>query len=82
MNLLLESMTPLQIGPYAVRVWREETRGSKEFQKGDIFRLAHMLSGTSNPERIAEQLIGLPRVNAVEVLDPEKHGVVLYRDWP
>jgi hypothetical protein len=83
-------MTPLRVGALAVRVWRQESmeryRGDPfpHFDKSELMRLERDLNreGRSDPVAIAELFIALPRVNAVEVLDPEKHGVVLYRDWP
>jgi len=87
MTLLLESMTPLKIGDYSVRVWRGEPLpffddARHHFDKSDIVRAINGLDGSEDPFEIAKTLIDLPRVNAVEVLDPEKHGIVLYRDWP
>jgi len=89
MTLLLESMTPLTIGDYSVRVWRGEPLpffddARHHFDKSDIIRAINALDILEDPDpfEIAKTLIDLPRVNAVEVLDPEKHGIVLYRDWP
>ena len=91
MNLLLETMTPLKIGNYSVRVWREESledyRASAfpHFDKSDLMRAERELNAegrTGDPVVIAERLIALPNVNTVEVLDPERHGCVLYKEWP
>lgn len=87
MNLLLESMTPVTVGPYSVRLWREEMLPLLDdkrhaFDKSEIMRVANGLSGDEGPLKIARTFIALPRMNAVEVLDPERHGIVLYRDWP
>ncbi len=85
MNLLLESMTPLKVCGYYVRVWRQESL-NHPINNADLVDAAddlsmELMSGATDGT-IARRLIELPRVNAVEVLDGEKRGVVLYRDWP
>ena len=92
MNLLLESMTPLKVCGYNVRVWRQETMPNADpggcfvvFDKSALLKVERKINdvGVSDPLVIAKLILDAdPRVNAVEVLDPEKHGVVLYKDWP
>lgn len=92
MEIYHESMTKViwQIAPWlqlTIRCWRhdpdykgEETDAKntseimaalKEIEKGETARLS-----------IANHLIKLERMNAVEVLDAQQNGCVLYADWP
>jgi hypothetical protein len=80
MSKLRESMTPLKYGIYSVRIWRqEELTGS--FDNQDLIDAAAQYEIASGQD-LADLLIELPRVNAVEVLDPKGFGVVLYQNWP
>jgi hypothetical protein len=80
MTILIESMHKLDIGPYAVRIWREEPVGYV-WSPEDAVELPSFESPYVRTE-IAAALLELPRVNAVEVLDRRGHGVVFYRNWP
>jgi len=35
-----------------------------------------------SPEQLAEKVCTLPRINAVEVLDADGSGLLIYPDWP
>lgn len=80
MSKLRESMTPLKYGIYSVRIWRQEelTGPIDNYDLIDALGKYEVASG----QDLADLLIELPRVNAVEVLDPKGVGVVLYQNWP
>jgi hypothetical protein len=79
-NRVYESMTRVQAGRFSVRVWREEK--CLEPQSNDDLRAAleaAPLDATA-PDLIAIAE-ALPRVVAVEVLDDDGNGILLYPDW-
>ena len=92
MKLLLESMTKLFVGPYTVRVWRQETLADppKPFDRSELLELARTVQGqvlnakTPGYDQwfVAKVFIHTARVNAVEGLDSAQQGCVLYANWP
>lgn len=84
MDILCESITPLIRGPFHIRVWREE-KDPHNYNVSDLIAEITKMSITHNDRVgvIAERILELDRVNAVEVVDITSHrGVVLYADWP
>lgn len=75
-------MTKVVLPQYTIRVWRQEELGVKV----DHIELAGavdcLADGCPTAEEAAEAILALERVNAVEVLDNDGHGTVLYKDWP
>lgn len=97
MKVLLESMTKIEWEGFTIRCWREERNYSKEIEQTTHKDIAHTLEmlevarkklRTKDPKYvfprvlIATELLKLPRMNAVEVLDTTSHGIVLYANWP
>jgi hypothetical protein len=80
MSKLRESMTPIKYGIYSVRIWRQEEL-SGPIDNQDLINVASQYEIASCQD-LADLLIDLPRVNAVEVLDVKGFGVVLYNNWP
>ena len=92
MELYYESMTKVvfQLQPWeqlVIRCWRQET----DYQEGktdnenttDVLRaLKEISKEEANKLSIAKHLINLDRMNAVEVLDAQNSGPVVYKDWP
>lgn len=90
MNIYIESMTRFEFQRFTVRCWRMEE--SYDLQSEIITRrdietvlnnmntdAAHLFS---LPQYIALAVLELDRMNAVEVLDSEGNGCVIYKDWP
>jgi hypothetical protein len=80
---IVESMNKVSLPRYTVRVWRQE-ESDYEHKPGlysDIEQVARANQWATISE-LAAKLAELPRVNAVEVLDWDLGGVVVYNDWP
>ncbi len=79
-NRVYESMTRVRVNGYAVRVWRDEP----ELAAGDNHDIVRALTFAPR-DAMAADLIRivemLPRVVAVEVLDADGNGILLYPDW-
>ena len=81
--MLVESMTRISLPKYTIRVWRQEAE-DHEHTPGlysDIESVARA-NETDKPVELAKKIAALPRVNAVEVLDWDLGGCVVYSDWP
>ena len=83
---VIESMTLiLDIPQIRIRVWREEHELRRDYDNSDLGIEAWSVAN-SNPQQglvpaLAEALVKLPRVNAVEVLSGG-NGIVCYSSWP
>lgn len=80
---VIESMTKISLPKYTIRVWRDET---EEFEPlpglyTDLHSVAQANQDLS-PSKLAKKIAELPRVAAVEVLDWDSGGVVVYNNWP
>lgn len=85
-TILVESITPMSVGFFAVRVWRQEAVDANSVPlpstNDDLYDLANALHDSGSAREIMERFCALERVNAVEVLDADKHGLVGYVNWP
>lgn len=83
MSVLIEQMIRVSLPKYNIRVWRQQTEDYEHKTQGvtDVECEAHK-NQDLHPKALALSLLLLPNVNAVEVLDWEKGGVVVYNDWP
>lgn len=84
-TILVESITPMSVGFFAVRVWRQEemdANGILVKSNDDLYDLANELHDCGSRVEIMRRFCALERVNAVEVLDSDKHGLVGYVNWP
>lgn len=61
-------------GGRRVTVWRSETGFQKDYDTGDLFGSA-VMNSTLPAAKLAEQLMKLDKVVAVEVIDGSGHGV-------
>lgn len=95
MNLLLESIIPIDTVHFAVRVWKQEEFGHSmdRVQNDNIVKAIReiVFPETGIPMHVltlANSIISLPYpINAVEVKPRYSDGdigigVVLYKDWP
>lgn len=97
MKVLLESMTKIEWEGFTIRCWREERNYSKEIEMkthNDIVNRLEELENAKVKLRekdpkynyprvvVMTELLRLPRMNAVEVLDTTGHGCLAYKNWP
>lgn len=92
MELYHESMTKVifQLQPWeqvTIRCWRQEP--DYKDQETDNQNVADVMAALKEIKKeeatkrvLAEHLIKLDRMNAVEVLDQQGLGPVIYKDWP
>jgi hypothetical protein len=79
---IIESMTRVTLpNKMYIRVWRQENELKATYDNNDIHRLCK-LNTYMSPEQLAEKVCTLPRINAVEVLDADGSGLLIYPDWP
>lgn len=78
---IIESMTKIQVGSKIIRVWRNEPALQASYNNSDLINLCHELSGFPI-DSVASVLAEAPRVNAVEVLNEDGSGVLIYPAWP
>lgn len=69
-----------------IRVWREWPLNGREYMELDEASVANLIDPTLNPGsdtlKLATSILKCQWVNAVEVLDRNGNGDVLYKDWP
>lgn len=89
MNILVESMTKLRLaGIYNVRIWMQQSEDDyKELDRTTLEqevnkRWLSRLSGCPSTRELAEDLLLIKNVNAVEVTFDNGNGSVLYKNWP
>lgn len=93
METLIESMTRVNLGDFNVfyggsfmRVWREErpelgwnfARTRDEIHQ----KIELNIRGVVGMREMAEAVLAMDRVNAVEIVDSHGQGMVAYKDWP
>lgn len=88
MSRVYESMTRARVGPFTVRVWKNENDfvfGPNRVVKRELGFL-HQRSDrylvVQLPEQIKQILETIPGVNAYEILDAQGDGALVYPDWP
>ena len=85
MDILIESMTKANYGDWFIRCWRQETQYNKQTvneTQRKIKEVVGKYDGEQTAYKIAEHLLNVVRMNAVEVLDEAGQGCVLYKNWP
>lgn len=86
-ELLIESMTKVIYGPYAIRVWRQEDSANIEFSQQEVRTIVLNYLGNNHPVfslySLAHIFIDLiDRLNAIEILNKNGDGIVVYNGWP
>jgi hypothetical protein len=79
-NRVVESMTRLTIGPYSVRIWRTEA-SMDSADNADLRDALRTVDPYLGPAHIAKVVESFERVAAIEVLDADGNGSILYPDW-
>lgn len=86
MTILRESMTRITcvgpLGQFNVRIWRYEHLAAQVYHDQLREQVREQIKGKAEPLEIAQLLLAMGGVNAVEVLDAYGDGIVLYKDWP
>lgn len=91
MNIYFESMTKIifHAEPWRVlniRCWRQEDNYENENtdakNKEEIEAALKGIENKTNKIDVANHLLKIERMNAVEVLDDKGNGPVVYKDWP
>lgn len=86
-----ESMSQFVIpSGHQMRVWRKTTNQYDDVEAnktqaeclGILKHLAEPLIGSNIQRYIAEALVVLPGVTAVECLDEDGRGIIVYKNWP
>ncbi len=79
--------------PLRIRIWREEDEVKDEYEwreleghlteKMEVWFQEKEWHPRKLPRRFAEHILGLNRVNAVEVTNAfSGKGIILYKEWP
>lgn len=89
MEIYIESMGKFfhRVAPwstYTIRLWRQESNYDDKNSEESIKAAADAIKDlkTEDKKEIAEAILKVDRMNAVEVLDGTGNGVIFYKDWP
>lgn len=80
---VIESMTRIARHGYTFRIWRKEESVEGQHDNSDlrwVFALKKITP--KNVREFAVKLAQMPRVNAVEVVDGNGNGILIYPEWP
>lgn len=80
-NRVYESITRHPVGPFSVRVWRQEDRLTFSGSHA-VMALLNTIDPEGGPKAIAKALDAMPGVNAYEITMSNGNGAVVYPDWP
>ena len=82
MNILRESMTKIETGPYYIRIWKQEADTYSPIDREDLgYAVIKEAARVAGINALALAIIKMPNVNAVEVLDLAGNGEVLYQSF-
>lgn len=88
MNTIYETMTKVSLGHSTVRVWRSSAviaLGPDPEIQATIRNIQRLMFDTHSVEdtrlAILQKIASMPGVEAVEVLDPNGNGGLVYPDW-
>lgn len=96
-TLYRERVSKINLGPllsyatgWVARVWRQEDIGNPHLYvpgrttpDDDVLKtISRFVQMPVPPVELAQAILALERVNAVEVIDMSGFGEVLYKDWP
>jgi hypothetical protein len=90
MTIYTESMTKLYLHDLTIRAWRQETE-PESTETNYSKEVADLLveKYESIPEEspvsfsdIAKIFLEIERMNAIEIVNSQGDGVVVYKDWP
>lgn len=77
-----ESITPVHTPFLQARIWREESEVPASKTELIASATAVLVDMNRTIEAMAEAILRLPNVNAVEVTHYSGNGAVFYADWP
>ena len=86
MNVYRERISRIQHKNWSIRVWRYENLKAV-YQDASYMNInVQLILDNAKPNtsqyELAYQILGLSDINAVEVIDSNGTGEVLYKDWP
>jgi len=79
-NPVYETMTRYPFCGWTVRVWREEPKLTSG-PDPEVWQVCDRTFETDNLKPLFVALAKLPRIAAIEVLDPNGNGGLFYPDW-
>lgn len=81
---IYESMTKLVLSRNVVRIWRTQPNAAEAYkvQLDLVGRRGEFDKMPLDPPDLARWLLTLRDVSAVEIVDGEGQGCVIYADWP
>lgn len=81
MNPVYETMTRVVHTNWTIRVWREESFFAKGPDPEVRQAIYDAIDSSDNVLEIFERVGKLPRISAIEILDPTGNGGLFYPDW-
>lgn len=82
----VESMTRIKLGCYTIRVWRDRTELPvyERYDDDDLNEIVRSFGPVIDYDKsiLLKTLSSVPGVNAVELIDRDGNGVVIYPSWP
>ena len=69
-------------GGRVIRVWRDRTKELLAASYDDADIVATCIAQANNDTQLLSSLAKLKGVNAVELVDANGHGTVVYSSWP
>lgn len=80
-NPVFESMTKVVVFNWQIRVWREEPDMTPGPDQEVVNLIMDTVGKTDSVRTLLTTLGALPRISAVEVLNPGGDGAIFYPDW-
>lgn len=79
---VIEQMTYFSNNDYTVRVWSDCKNLEDDLPVNVRRKIQEVFSLNLKPRDMAMSILQLDIVSAVEIINMNKCGIVLYKDWP
>ena len=82
-NRQYETLTELNARGLKVRVWRtaDSLQDARNFEHASFVAGLSEITGEYHPDKWQDQIMALPRVACVAIVDQSGNGVSAYPDW-
>ncbi len=80
--LLHESISKIVENGFTIRIWRQESLDQTASRTKLVEEVKFIANHAATALDIAKRIAALPNVNAVEVLNCDSMGSVIYVGWP
>lgn len=91
-NRQIESMTRLKVARLTIRVWRTEEQSAVIDNRDLLYWQSRWKGNVTDVEfskeyegalmtKLAEELEKFPRIAAIEILNLDGNGILIYPDW-